>query len=1151
MRHLFDGAFILIMRSVQKQVVRLLFGFLFLGFSSMGLFAQSQLDRKIEITSLKNDTTIYLGDWVIEQSIQVFPADSLTWRFDKEQGLIQIRASSATRILIEYSTLPISLPKNISINKRLELITDTVEEQNLRGNIESRSSFDSELTQSGSLSRGIIVGSNQDFALESGLNFELSGQLTNDITLDAVLTDQSIPIQPDGTTQSIREFDKVLIRLQSQNTSLEMGDVDVSLQQSTFAKLNRRLQGASGSYNSEEGSISAAVSSIRGTFLTQQFMGEDGVQGPYRLRGKNGEEFIIVLAGTERVYLNGIQVQRGEESEYIIDYGLGEVTFTNNVFIKDETRIFVEYEYIDQDFNRTLVAAEAQDSFFDDRLKMGISVIRQMDGDELLSQQSLSEQDIRILEQAGDNLSRAVVSGVVSNPDDNEINVRYARIDTTVNGEVFSIFKNIPGSPFSNLVVRFSNVGIGNGSYERVGNTINGLLYNWVGPEMGSYEPFRQLPAPQKHQMLAVYGQFQLADNVLWSGEFSLSDFDKNRYSNLDNGDNSDIAILSDLSIRKQNIGFADLNLNYTRRQSGDNFQFFERTREVEFDRKWNLEILDISGETIDEFRTEFSFSENSNLTGEIGRLSINGFESIRQNTHLRVAETNAISIDYTQEFISSDNAIVNRSGSWFRQMGRVNSQISTTISPFLVFEHEDRSERNDRSELLSNSLKFYEIGPGIGFTNSKFDISAAYLIRQEEGVINGVFRKEATSREQRYEVGFISENGFRTENRIHFRNKDFSDIFESEGRTDQNGFQINSTSSLNRESISTRIIYRANTERQAIRQEAYIEVGPELGQYVWIDENENGIEEIDEFFPELSPNEGTYVLQFLPSDNLLPIINLNSRWSMDWKPFEKLKIGSRFNDWYKTIRLNSLIDLRENSTSQNESDIYLLKLNNFRSDSTTLQGSLRIEQSLQVEPHEKLSFRLSYNYSDNLNRRTTELQRKKSNQFYLDSNYQLNRIVRLRLSASGGNNQLSSDELVNRSYNIRYVSVNPGVSTQVNRSFQYGINVGYIYKEDQQIGFVNAKTIKLNTFTRAFLWQKIQASANVEIRDTKVSGRTNAFTNFELTEGTGSGTNIVWSLLANYRINNMVRMTLNYDGRTVFDRPDIHTVKLVVSAVF
>lgn len=363
MRHLFDGAFILIMRSVQKQVVRLLFGFLFLGFSSMGLFAQSQLDRKIEITSLKNDTTIYLGDWVIEQSIQVFPADSLTWRFDKEQGLIQIRASSATRILIEYSTLPISLPKNISINKRLELITDTVEEQNLRGNIESRSSFDSELTQSGSLSRGIIVGSNQDFALESGLNFELSGQLTNDITLDAVLTDQSIPIQPDGTTQSIREFDKVLIRLQSQNTSLEMGDVDVSLQQSTFAKLNRRLQGASGSYNSEEGSISAAVSSIRGTFLTQQFMGEDGVQGPYRLRGKNGEEFIIVLAGTERVYLNGIQVQRGEESEYIIDYGLGEVTFTNNVFIKDETRIFVEYEYIDQDFNRTLVAAEAQDSF--------------------------------------------------------------------------------------------------------------------------------------------------------------------------------------------------------------------------------------------------------------------------------------------------------------------------------------------------------------------------------------------------------------------------------------------------------------------------------------------------------------------------------------------------------------------------------------------------------------------------------------------------------------------------------------------------------------------------------------------------------------------------------------------------------------------
>jgi hypothetical protein len=514
------------------------------------------------------------------------------------------------------------MPKTISKYPRLEYLVSDDSIPNSEptpNNKVPASMFDSDLTQSGSLSRGIIVGSNQDFALESGLNFELRGQLTNDISLDAVLTDQNIPIQPDGTTQSIREFDKVLIRLKSNRMALDMGDIDVSLNKSKFATFNRRLQGAAGHYNRNKGSVNAVLSSVRGTYATQKFQGQDGVQGPYRLKGKNGEEFTGILAGTERVYLNGIFVKRGEEYEYIIDYGLGEITFTNNIFIKDETRIYVEYEYINQDFNRTLIATEMNERFIDDKLTLGVSLIRQVAGDDLLSQQTLTESDIQILKLAGDDEDKAIISGVIETQNSDEINIKYARIDTTLNGIKFTIFKNIPKSSESTLVVRFSSVGEGNRSYKRIGDRVTGLLYEWVGPRNGGYEPFRKLPATQKHQMYAVNSKFKIIDNIYLSNEISLSDFDRNRFSSAYNGDNTDVAFFTNVEAKEMEIGVGSFDVSYTRRQSGKNFEVFERTRDVEFDRKWNVEQLSVSGEKLDEFNTRFNFLERSNVKAGIG----------------------------------------------------------------------------------------------------------------------------------------------------------------------------------------------------------------------------------------------------------------------------------------------------------------------------------------------------------------------------------------------------------------------------------------------------------------------------------------------------------------------------------------------------
>jgi hypothetical protein len=178
------------------------------------------------------------------------------------------------------------------------------------------------------LFRGFTVGSNRDLSLNSGFRLQLNGKLSNDIEIVAALTDENTPIQPEGNTQKLQELDKVFIELRSKNVVGTLGDINVDFTNTEFANFTRKIQGVKGyvDYGLGDAQLSGAIS--RGKFNTNKFNGVDGVQGPYRLIGKENEINILVLSGTERVYIDGIAMTRGDQADYTIDYGIGEITFT-------------------------------------------------------------------------------------------------------------------------------------------------------------------------------------------------------------------------------------------------------------------------------------------------------------------------------------------------------------------------------------------------------------------------------------------------------------------------------------------------------------------------------------------------------------------------------------------------------------------------------------------------------------------------------------------------------------------------------------------------------------------------------------------------------------------------------------------------------
>ncbi len=1155
-----------------------------LGFSSLSSWAQQSGDvlLKKKLSRVYADTSYQLDSWTIPSSIRVTAGrdtiPSSRWNYNPKthrwswQPVRGSPDSLLQDVAIAYRIIPYSLKRTYA---RRELVpADTAYnrkedepagQQVRRTGLTEQDLFgDVDLSKSGSLTRGFTVGSNKDLSLESGLQFDMQGQLTDKVEIIANLTDQSTPIQPDGSTQNLREFDKVFIQMRSPTTDVRLGDVDISLDRSEFARFTRRLQGAAGQVKTGYGEVKGALSVARGKFRTMQFEGQDGVQGPYRLTGEQGEQFITVLAGSEQVYINGERVHRGEQNAYTIDYGLGELHFTNNQVITDETRIVVDFQYINRDYNRSLMAAEAhEDSLLNGNLSLTTSYVREADSDDLGARLSLTDKEIEALRQAGDE--QAVVSGVDSvGPDTDERYVLYTEVDTTMGGEQYTIYENRPGEERNVYRVRFTKVGAGEGSYRRVGSSVNGILYEWVGPGMGSYAPFERLPAPIRHDMLSIRSRYRITSEVQLYGEWAGSKFDQNRLSSLDDRDNADLAYLAGFRLDSVSVGEGRISADVRQRFTGREFRYFGRTREIEFDRKWNITGGDRKvEERITEGFVRYAPTEQSQISISGGDIDRSGMRSNRQQIKLQVGEADWPSVNYQMERIDSRDRRSDQQGLWYRQRGRAQYGFELaggTLTPSFNFDQESREQRSVQTDTLTPlSEKFVEVGPGLSYKYGNVQLAGQYIYRVTRNVLNQEFQKQSTGLTRRFSVQYAPASNFQTKNEVALRSKNFTEPFEEQaGAGDSKGVLLRSTTnfSTSSEFLNGQLLYEANTERRAILQETYIEVGPEIGQYVWRDTNEDGVQQIDEFFQELSPNEGTYVKQFVPSDELFPVIDLRSRFKNRWKPGALMEVSKYDPGWKKTLselELNTMIEIRETSTTRDLQDIYLLKLDEFRNDSTTLEGQLFWQQSLHLFPQSTdYDLRLQVNQNRSMNQKAVGIERRTTSNYVMRGSYRLESDLMLETEIRYSEKRSSSQRLTNRNFDITEQLIQPGFDYIFSRSARAGLQVGWSRKFDRfSDRDTRVRMIKVVPTAQAYLFERVQTHMRVEWRSVKMDGPSSALGMYELTEGAGVGRSWRWSLRASYRISNLLRASLNYDGRTVPEEIPIQSLRFVINATF
>ncbi|NNC82222.1 MAG: hypothetical protein HKN79_01485 [Flavobacteriales bacterium] len=1013
----------------------------------------------------------------------------------------------------------------------------------------------------GSISRGIQVGNAQDLSVSSDLDLQLSGKLTDRISLLANISDDNIPIQADGSTQQLQEFDQVYIKLFDARSALTAGDYQIASGPGYFSEYLKKARGAlfetsilGKAPGAEQGvlGLRAGAAVSRGRFARNVIQGVEGNQGPYKLRGADNELFVIILSGTERVYIDGRLVQRGKEFDYVIDYNAAEITFTANRLITKDRRIVVEFQYAEQNYARSLLQTGAD--YQKGKWKAYLDVYSEQDAKNQPLQQDLDDRDRLFLSQVGDDVANAFIIDVDSVPY-TEDQVLYTLRDSLGYDTVY-VYSTDPDE--ARLQVSFTRVGSGNGDYVQDEFTSNGRVFRWVPPDtidgniirQGDYIPGQLLITPKSQQLLSSGLRYAWNKDSWMDIEGAMSANDLNRFSSKDAADDIGTAFRWRAQTGIQVDSMTRLVANGLVEFTGHDFKRIERYRAVEFERNWNItEVLLDNDQLQTRLGVGVERAADRRIYYGLDRLQIGGgYEGYRQDLNARW--------DQGDLHASFKGSLLNTSGDIRSRFERHISDISYGLGKVRVGFKDDRE--NNRfllggDTLSSTTYRWYEWEAYVGSNDtSRWAYRLFFKNRDDwrpqiDRQLRAAHAEEyglelANGRVRNHSVKVVS--AWRTLEIVREEAIDQSPEETFLGRLEYRGKWLQNIVQLN-------TFYEVGSGLERRRQFIYLEVPAGQGVYVWVDYDGDGVRDLDEFEIAQFEYEANFIRVFTPTDDFEKVFSnqvsqtLRIDPGVAWRTKEGIRrFLARFSDqaaWRADRRTRE----EEGSDAfnpfiQNLNDTVLLSLNN------SFRNSIFFNKTDPV-------WSVDHLYSDVKNKQllTNGFESRSERENRLSGRYTWARKYTLRLSLIEKDKGREASYSTNRNFDIQEYSLVPRIEWQPDKTFRMTLNLEYT-ERDNRVGDGESAVIeRLGAEARWSQLDKGSINATLNFVQIDFVGNENSSLAFEMLDGLRPGENFTWSLFVQRNLSKNLALNVNYNGRSSRDNPVIHSGGVQVRAFF
>ncbi|MEQ9186912.1 MAG: hypothetical protein RLP15_04200 [Cryomorphaceae bacterium] len=1136
--------------------------------------------------ALTQDSTLLDTHSIIPESFTLTGLDSDSYTVDFAKALLVVDPSVALphEVEVTFVTFPFNFTAPFQHKDEGQIAARQRVYNPFRSTAADRENGDllnlGDIEKRGSISRGISVGSAQNLSVNSSLNVQLSGRLNERFSIVAAIADQNIPIQPDGNTQQLQDFDQVYIQVFDDHNRLTAGDFQVvRTDQSYFMQFNKRLQGARiesevvnlGGDSSNVLRVDASGAVSRGKFARQTIQGVEGNQGPYRLLGADGEPFIIVLSGTERIYLDGRLLLRGQENDYVINYNTSEITFTAKVPITKDRRVVAEYQYSDRNYARSMLYGGT--NYSSERWEVDLAIYSEQDAKNQPLQQNLTDAQKDVLRMSGDDLSAAVASSVDSVAFSSN-QLLYDKKDTTVFDSVLGtsityaevlVYSSDPARAHFQAV--FSNVGEGNGDYVFEEQLAFGRVYTWVAPvngqAQGTHAPVIKLVTPKQRQMISARAQYNISEKITASVEWAGSGSDENTFSASDGNDDLGMGakVVLDGEQRIHGdwhaIGIVDYEFLHR------NFEQIERFRGVEFDRDWNLRGLDVPDDQ-SVLGAQIGMRKARQLKAIYGVRSFNAgpsFEGLQNSIDL-MSDVKHLKGSYGASLVQQNGDLIQ--SEFFQHNTDLRIPIWKVQLGFKDDLEDNRRFDPSTDTLSALAYKWWEWEASISNPDSalnRYKVSYAERtdwLKHEQDLGRATF-----ARIYGFEMGLNDMKNARFGFRVNYRTLDILNDEITELRPENTLiYRTENQVRLFQGAITSTTFYEIGSGLENRREFVYIETTPGQGTHIHIDYNEDGEKDLDEFELAMQADQvasANYLKVFIPTSDYIKVFrnqfsqSLFIRPAAVWRGETGLrKFAAYFSDQFSFVSDRKTLEL----PLLDQFNPFMLDLEDsvLQSTNANVRNIFYFNQS-----HPIFGADLTYQRLESRNLLTSGFESRQNEKAAVGFRWNFTSILGLEARVEQGIKSSSSDASIlnSRNYSIDYLQaepklvIQPGTLWRLSFVFNYKEQVNSLMIEGAETGGERSFARRSGMEFTLSSPEKGSLFLTGNVIQINYSGTPGSPVGFEMLEGLQPGLNATWGASYQRTLANNLQVSLSYNGRQSPGLRMIHTGGLEARAFF